>query len=193
MGLLALSPLPTDRVLLHERLRDPATRRSALWALGFICDVEAVDSALSLCGDEALGPLAGEVFSTATGLPVDGPFRLPGKTVGPEVEEVKEDDPPPELLPEDDLVAPNPAALDQWWRQRRGQWKASQRHLDGQPRTAETVSAALREGATWRRPVLAIELASLTRAPVTIDLRAWSREQLGAVAAPAPRAAAARR
>jgi uncharacterized protein (TIGR02270 family) len=196
MGLLALSPAPADRVLLHERLRDPATRRSALWALGFIGDVEAVDAALALCGDEEVAALAGEVFSTATGLVVDGPFAVPGKTAGPEVEEVKEDDPPPELLPEDDLLTPNPPALDAWWRQHRARWKPGQRYQQGQLRAREKLMAGLVGGAMWRRPVLAIELASTTRAPVTVDLRGWVGEQLRAFAAdaaPAPRSAAARR
>jgi len=196
MGLLALSPLPADRVALHERVRDPATRRNALWALGFAADLDAADTALGLCGDEALGPLAGEVFSTITGLVVDGPFRAPGKTVGPDVEEVKEDDPPPQPRPEDDLLAPDPTAVEKWWRQQRGQWKPGQRYLGGQPRTPETVRAAMLEGAMWRRPVLAIELASLTRTPLTVDLRGWCRDQLRALVAPptaAPRAAGSRR
>jgi uncharacterized protein (TIGR02270 family) len=186
MALLALSPLPGDRVILHERVRDPATRRHALWSLGFAGDVEAADAALASCSDEALGPLAGEVFSTITGLPVDGPFRAPGKTVGPDVEEVKVDDPPPEPRPEDDLPAPNPAALEKSWRQHRERWKPGQRYLGGQPRAPETLRAALLSGTTWRRPVLAIELAAALRAPVTVDLRGWSRDQQQALANPAP-------
>jgi uncharacterized protein (TIGR02270 family) len=181
MGLLAVSPLPSDRVTLHERLGDPTTCRNALWALGFAADLEAADAALALCADQTLGPLAGEVFSTITGLVVDGPFRVAGKTVGPDVEEVAPDDAPPEVLPEDDLAAPNPEALERWWRQQRGRWRPGQRYLGGQPRTAESVRGALVEGAMWRRPVLAIELAMMTRAPVTVDLRGWSRDQLRAL------------
>lgn len=196
MGLLALSPLPADRVTLHERVRDPATRRNALWALGFAGDLEAADAALGLCADEELGPLAGEVFSTITGVVIDGAFLRPGKTVGPDVEEVSEDAPPPEVRPEDDLVAPNAPALEKWWAEQRGKWKPAQRYLGGQPRTPETVRAALLEGAMWRRPVLAIELAALTRTPLTVDLRGWSRDQHRALSAPAavaPRAAGGRR
>jgi uncharacterized protein (TIGR02270 family) len=183
LGLLALSPVPADRTLLHDSLRMPDARRNALWALGFAADLEAADAALALCADEALGPLAGEVFSTITGLVVDGPFRAAGKTVGPDVEEVKPDDAPPELLPEDDLATPDPAALQEWWRERRDRWKPGQRYLGGQPRTPESVRGALMGGAMWRRPVLAIELAMLTRTPVTVDLRGWSRDQVKALSA----------
>jgi uncharacterized protein (TIGR02270 family) len=177
-GLLALSPLPGDRVVLHERVRDPATRRHALWALGFAGDVEAADAAAGLVSDEALGPLAAEVLSAIAGLVVDGPLRAPGATKGPDVEEVADDAPPPEVRPEDHLPAADPAAVERWWRDQRTRWKPGQRYLAGQLRTPELVRAALAEGPTWRRPILAVELAAATRAPFTLDLRAWAREQL---------------
>jgi uncharacterized protein (TIGR02270 family) len=196
MALLALSPQPHDRQLLHERLRDPATRRPALWALGFAGDLEAADATLAYLADEALGPLAADSFCAITGLVIDGSFRAAGVTKGPDTEEVGEDDPPPEVRPEDFLPAPNPIAVEDWWRAERPKFKPNQRYLGGQPRAVESLRAAMVEGATWRRAVLAIELALTSRAPVNLDLRDWARAQLRALAAPAApaaRPAAARR
>jgi uncharacterized protein (TIGR02270 family) len=183
LALLALSPQPADRALLHDRLRQPATRRHALWALGFAADLEAADAAVALCADEALAPLAGETLAAITGVVIDGPLRAPGQTEGPGTNDLAPDDAPPEVKPEDHLPAPDPAAIEAWWREQRARYKPGQRYLGGQPRGPEPLRASLIDAPMWRRPVLALELAMSTRAPVSLDLRAFGRTQLRALAA----------
>jgi uncharacterized protein (TIGR02270 family) len=187
LALLALSPHPGDRQLLHQRVRDPAARRAALWALGFAGDLESADAAATWLGDEELGPLAAEVFSSITGLVIEGPFRAPGAPAGPGTGDLAADDAAPEVRPDDNLPAANPKAVDAWWRDQRGRWKPGQRYLAADPRGAEPVRAALATAAMWRRPVLAIELALETRAPVVVDVRQWARTQRRTLAAPARR------
>ena len=75
--LLGLRGREEDRSLLFSALQDPPRRSAALWALGFLGTPEAGDAALEWLEDQALAPLAGEVFTAVTG--VDLGASAPGR------------------------------------------------------------------------------------------------------------------
>jgi len=180
-GLLALSPDKDDRELLRGCLKDPEAVRHALWAFGFAGDVDAVDTVAPFLSDKKLGPLAGEAFSTITGLPIDGRFREAGVTHGPQEEEVGLDDPPPEVRPEDHLLAPATATVVDWWQKNRGRFQLGGRYVAGVPRTVDALRAFLVAGPMWRRDVTALELAAMSKGAAA-DLTGWTRDQLAGLA-----------
>ncbi len=176
LGLLASSPDPNDRAIVRSKLALPDAAEHALWALGFSGDVEAAD--LIVTSLEKLPKLAGEALSAITGLVVDGPFRKPGETQGPDEEEVGLDDPPPVVRSEDALPEPAADAVKTWWGKERARFKPSVRTLYGQPRSPQTLHAALIAAPTWRRDILSLELAGTKTPPLKLDLNTWAKDQL---------------
>jgi uncharacterized protein (TIGR02270 family) len=177
LGLLAISADLEDRALVRQRVGDPASRRHALWALGFAGDLESAELLVTAMVDEKAAQVAGEAFSAITGLFIGGALATPGETKGPDVPEVADDDPPPEVLPEDFLPVPAPKKVKAWWEKERSRFQSGARYVYGQPRTGETVRAALATTATWRRRVMWIELATALRRSPPVDLKGWARDQ----------------
>jgi uncharacterized protein (TIGR02270 family) len=175
LGLLAGSADPKDRALVRAKVADPEVASHALWALGFSGDPEAADLIVGVLDKH--GKVAAEALSAITGLVVDGPFRKPGETHGPDEEEVGVDDPPPEVRPEDALPEPQVDAIRKWWAKERNRFKPGVRYLYGQPRSPEVLKAALLGAPTWRRDFFALELAAMKAAP-KVDLQGWTKDQL---------------
>jgi uncharacterized protein (TIGR02270 family) len=175
LGLLAGSPDPHDRAAVRAKVAEPEVAPHALWALGFSGDLEAADMLVASLDNH--GKVAAEALSAITGLAVDGPYRKPGETHGPDEPEVGIDDPPPEVRPEDPLPEPHVEAIRKWWAKERERFKPGMRYLYGQPRAPEVLRAALLGAPTWRRDFFALELAATKAAP-TVDLRGWAKDQL---------------
>ena len=161
---------------MRGRASDPEAGRHALWALGFAGDVESAEVLLQAMADDKTAKVAGEAFSEITGLAIAGPLAKPGETKGPDVEEVASNDPPPVVRSEDSLLEPQVEAVKKWWG--KGRFRPGVRHIHGQPRNAESLRLALPASATWRREVLAIELAATLATSPKVDLKAWARDQL---------------
>lgn len=175
LGLLAGSVDPRDRAAVRAKVADPEVAPHALWALGFSGDPEAADLIVGVLDKH--GKVAAEALSAITGLVVDGPFRKPGETKGPDEEEVGVDDPPPEVRSEDALPEPQVAAIRKWWAKERDRFKPGMRYLYGQPRSPEVLRSALLGAPTWRRDLFALELAAVKAAP-KVDLQGWAKDQL---------------
>ncbi|MBL9101082.1 MAG: TIGR02270 family protein [Myxococcales bacterium] len=139
--LLALRGEPADRPLLAAAVDGAALRRSALWALGFLGTGEAVELAVPWLEDGACARLAGEVVAAVTGVNLEDEHLT---AVAPEDEALVH-------RPEDDLPLPDAMAVLKWWRRRRGDFAGEQRRVDGRPRDADALRAALREGPMRRR------------------------------------------
>lgn len=176
LGLLASSADPSDRAAVRAKLADPMVASHALWALGFSGDLEAAD--LMVEALDRHGKVAGESLSAVTGLVVDGPFRKPGESHGPDEDEVALDDPPPTVRPEDALPEPQVDAIRKWWAQEREHFKPGLRYLYGHPRTPELLSTALLFAPTWRRDIFALELADSRAGVPKLDLYGWAKDQL---------------
>ena len=177
LGLLATSAASRDRLMVRECVADASARRDAIWALGFAGDVEAADTLVEATADETVSRIAAEAFSAITGLVLGSTFVEPGASRGPDVEEVREDDPPPIVRPEDHLLAPKANAVAAWWRRARSGLRPSVRLILGRPRTDESVRAALGTTTMWRREVLWLDLARTTSPPPRVHLKAWTADQ----------------
>jgi uncharacterized protein (TIGR02270 family) len=177
LGLLATSEHPQDRAVVRARAGDAKARRHAIWALGFAGDLEAVDLLLEATEDESVARIAGEALSTITGLVLAGTMVKPGETKGPDVPEVADDDPPPIVRSEDFLPAPNATEVKRWWERERARFRPGVSHLQGRPRTPETVHAALATATMWRREVWWLSLARTTGSLPRLDLKAWTADQ----------------
>jgi len=177
LGLLAMSPEKRDRAVVHAAAGDSALKRHAVWALGFAGDLDAAEALLEATNDESVARIAGESLSTMTGLALGRSMIQPGKTLGPNVEEVDLDDPPPVVRTDDQLAVPNAKNLKSWWARERNRFSAGVDHLHGRPRTPETVHAALGSATMWRREVLWTEWARATGVPSRVNLGAWSADQ----------------
>jgi uncharacterized protein (TIGR02270 family) len=178
LGLLAIGPDPKDRDYVRGRAADPEAGRHAIWALGFCADVNAVDALIQAMANPETARLAGEAFTSITGVALVGSLCKPGETVGPEAQEVGLDDPPPVVRAEDFLPEPQAEAVAAWWGKERSRYHPVVRYLHGQPRSTEALRPALASAATWRREILYTELTvSLVSAP-RVELRDWAKNQL---------------
>jgi uncharacterized protein (TIGR02270 family) len=188
LGLLATSEHPQDRATVRACASDAEAKRHAIWALGFTGDIEAADVLVEATEDEAVAKIAGESLSAITGLVLGRALVKPGQTVGPDVQEVGDDDPPPIVRTEDHLALPNATALKMWWQRERPRFHPGVDHIQGRPRTPETVHSALATATMWRREVLWLDLARTNGAPPQVDLKAWTADQRRqwSAAAPAP-------
>jgi hypothetical protein len=117
-------------------------------------------------------------LSAITGVVIEGALRKQLESHGSDMEEVGLDDPPPEVWPEDALAEPAVENVRKWWGQERARFKHGLRYLYGQPRSPETLRAALISAPTWRREVFSLELASTEVGVPRVDLQGWAKEQL---------------
>jgi uncharacterized protein (TIGR02270 family) len=177
LALLAVSPNEADRNIVRTAANQPSVRRNALWALGFAGDRSAADLLVDAMSDEKAAKVAGEAFAAITGIALEGPLTKRGKTQGPGVDEMSDDDPPPIVRSEDNLPMPNAEAVARWWKRERARFPQGVRHCYGAPRNQASLRAALLGAPTWRREVLWLELASNGSAPPAVNLRAWAHEQ----------------
>jgi uncharacterized protein (TIGR02270 family) len=184
LALLASSPDPDHRAFVRARVADAEVAVDALWALGFSGDVEAAD--LLVASLDKAGAVSGEALSAITGVTVEGRLRKPGQSHGPDDEEVGIDDPAPVIRPEDALPEPEVEAMRSWWAGTRDRFKPGVRYLYGQPRSPETLRAALLSAPTWRRDLFALELAADPAARKVaakvalpkLELKGWAKDQV---------------
>ncbi|WP_228565129.1 TIGR02270 family protein [Myxococcus sp. AB036A] len=174
LTLLAIGGADADTALLVELLQSPDLRPDVLWALGFSGRVRAVEGCLEYLAEPSVARLAGEAFSSMTGLRLEGTYALPPRS-HPE----PSDDPDASLepKPEDDLPWPHVAAITAWWSEARKRFDKGARYLLGQPFSGAVLVDALESSPMRRRHVLARELAIRTRGKHVIPTRAFSRRQ----------------
>ncbi|HEX5751194.1 MAG TPA: TIGR02270 family protein [Archangium sp.] len=168
-----------DVALLVDLLRIPERRAGALWALGFSGRVTAAEACLEWMEDAQVSRLAGEAFSSITGLSMDGPHALPPEPpleepIPLEMENLDADLTP---RPEDDLPRPDAEAVAAWWRGARGRFVRGTRYWLGQPFQGELLLTALERGPMRRRHVWARELEIRSRRACRVESRALTRRQ----------------
>lgn len=173
--LLALRGDPADSAALAAAVGDEALRGSALWALGFLGTVAAVELALPWLEDGAHARLAGEVVAAITGLDLEDE----NLTRAPEEDEALEH------RPEDDLPVPDAMGVLVWWRRRRGDFAGDRRYLLGTLRDAAALRGALHEGPMRRRAahLLALQLGAGAGRGPRLETTAPSRRQWRELAA----------
>lgn len=167
--LLALRGAAADRTHLLAAVEAEPSRDAALWALGFLGTMEAVDATLQWLEDDACARIAGETLAAITGLDLED-ANLTREVIEEEALEHR---------PEDDLPVPNPMGVLRWWRENRERFGGGHRYLAGMPLTIPAQWAAIQTGPMRRRPahLLALQLRLPPRQRPQIELRAPSRRQ----------------
>lgn len=176
MLLLALRGEGTDGALLLHALSDRKRRAAALFALGFLGTPEAVDASTEWLDDEAVGPLAGEVFAAVTGIDLAADGLV---SSAPDTDEALVH------TPERSLPRPEPMAVMQRWMKIRGEFVDGRRHVAGAPRSPAALLGALARGPMRRRPAIFLDLAlhERTGARRRLQTRAPTRRQRAELAA----------
>ena len=171
MLLSALLGRPGFEKPIYEALGDAEARASALWALGFAGTATAADRALQLMGDAdpVTARLAGEAFSSITGLRLQGDFAVA-------VADDPEAEAPPSTI--DALPLPNRDAVAAWWAQNRSRLSTQGRILDGEPWCGLLPLGRIAPLSMLRRHVVLMEQAlQLRGAGLFVSRRSLSRVQ----------------
>lgn len=139
---------------------NPASIRSAVTCSGAIGDPDLIPWLMSLMPDPKLARVAGEAFTTITG--VDIAYEDLDTKAPDNFEAGPNDDPADEnvdLDPDENLPWPNLTAIEQWWGKHRHQFKAGERYLLGKPMNSDWLQQVLRIGRQRVRAAAALELA----------------------------------
>ncbi len=184
---LAISGEPSDVTRLTKLARVDAHAPAALFALGFSGSALALEVCVAAMEKPRLARLAGEAFSSITGLRIAGPFSLaearkkPGESAVP----FEEDDLDADLVPgpEAELPVPVAGAVKQWWATNKSHFSPNARYLGGGPLSGPALLDAFRRGPTRRREGLGLELSIRTHNEWRVDTRHWARVQLAKQAA----------
>jgi uncharacterized protein (TIGR02270 family) len=171
MLLSALLARPGFEKPIYEALDDAELRASGLWALVFAGSVAGADRALQLMGDpdQTTARLAGEAFSSITGLRLEGGFAVPAAN------DDQAEGPP---SPIDTLPLPNRDAVVAWWAQNRSRLSTMGRILDGQPWRGLLPLSRIAPLSMLRRHVVLMEQAlQLREGRGVVSRRSLSRVQ----------------
>ena len=184
MKLLAMLGGSAEHDLVYRALPNSEWQLDAIWALGHIGTVRAIESCIAGMHHETLARACGEAYCWITGanLERDG---LAVKETLPEAPAFEDDDLDENLVPAQATLwpLPNADAVRQHWGVRRSEFAAGVRYVLGQPVDAETLLAAVESGPMLRRPDLILELAAETRGRYDVEARAFAGRQRSMMAA----------
>jgi uncharacterized protein (TIGR02270 family) len=165
----------------------PGWLRLAITGAGVIGDPSAVPWLIPLMGQLPLARLAGEAFTSITG--VDLAYRdlerkppedfNAGPTEDPQDENV-------EMDPDDNLPWPEPALVQKWWDKNRGQFQNGTRYLLGKPMTIDWLKTVLRDGRQRQRAAAALELAIRQPGTPLFNVKAPGFRQIELLGKPGP-------
>jgi uncharacterized protein (TIGR02270 family) len=171
--------LPLPEALAWHRALVIQSRRSALEAIGATGCPQAMPSVLEAMTSPALARLAGEAFTSITGVNLaeaglegDAP---PDHSAGPTDDPADED---VAMDPDEHLPWPLPARVAEYWGKHQDRFRASERYLLGKPLTEVGLNEALRLGAQRHRAAAALELGLKQKAEPLFNVRARGREQV---------------
>jgi uncharacterized protein (TIGR02270 family) len=172
--LVARSPEPGAAQALQRRLeRLPEAARQAVLAAGALGDPELVPWLIEQMQQPPLARVAGEAFSTITGvhLPYD---KLEGeKPEGFEAGPTENPEDGDVAMDRDlDLAWPDPHRVQAWWKSNQGRFRRGTRYLAGKPIDTESLKEVLRTGYQRQRAAAALELALREPEKGLIEVRA---------------------
>lgn len=171
------TPPPRFREWLRNRTADP-DRRTTVVAAGAFGDTAAIPWLLDLMTDAALARLAGEAFTSITGLDLtQNPYTgsRPAETADRPTDDPTDEDVSSD--PDDDLPWPEPVAVRKWWGQHQGSFPRDTRLLLGKPLTPQWLRQVLLTGGQRYRAAAALELAIAQPGTPMFEVRAPGRRQ----------------
>jgi uncharacterized protein (TIGR02270 family) len=184
LNLVALFGTGEEHDAVFAALRVPDLQAPAIWAIGHVGTVRAVDACVAGMKHEALARGCGEAYCWITGADLERD-HLAAPESPAEAPAFEDDDldadlvPPPEAL----WPLPEPEAVRKHWLALRGQWEADVRHVRGRPAGVDTLLAAIESGPMLRRPDLVCELRVRTEGRYDVETRAFAARQRQMMAA----------
>jgi uncharacterized protein (TIGR02270 family) len=176
----AMRRLPSSdaKIWLKRLVKDVRQLRVALAAAGALADPAVVPFLIDQMKVPTLARVAGESFSLITGVHIaydklEGP-KPEGFEAGPTEDPADEN---VAMDPDDNLPWPDPARVQSWWSERRGQFAKGSRYLLGTPIEPESLRQALRTGYQRQRTAAALELALLEPGRPLFEVRAPAYRQ----------------
>jgi uncharacterized protein (TIGR02270 family) len=148
-------------IALHGKfVADPARIRLAIRSAGTIGDPSVIPWLISLMDQLPLARLAGEAFTTITG--VDLAYRDLERRPPEDYDAGPTEDPADDNVdmdPDDNLPWPEPSLVQQWWDGNRSRFQNGTRYLLGHPITDDWMKIVLRDGRQRQRAAAALEIA----------------------------------
>lgn len=151
--------------------------RVAVIAAGALGDPAQIPWLVSAMEDPAIARVAGEAFTTITGVALRGDLqgeRPPGFRSGPGDDP---DDDDVAMDPDDGLPWPRAGAIRELWARRGGSLPGEGRYLLGRPITRESALFVLAHGGQKHRAAAALELAGGSPGSPLFEVRAPSERQ----------------
>jgi uncharacterized protein (TIGR02270 family) len=163
----------------------PGASRLATVAAGALGDPAHVPWLIELMRDEPLARIAGEAFTTITGVDL---MRAKLSVMRPDgFESGPNDDPDDDNVgidPDEHLPWPRPNAVAHWWSENVSRFVAGQRYLLGRPISLDVLRAVLRHGRQRQRRAAALELTLLQPGEPLFEIRARADRQMEALGTP---------
>ena len=178
LKLLAMFGTAEEQEAVYAVLRVPELQVAAIWALGHIGNVRAVDACVAGMQHEPIARACGEAYCWITGADLERD-TLNVKETPADAPAFEDDDldanlvPPPEAL----WPLPDAEAVKKHWLAIRSEWSASVRHIRGKPATGDALLSMMETGPMLRRPDLALELRVKTRGRYDVEPRAFTGRQ----------------
>jgi uncharacterized protein (TIGR02270 family) len=153
--------------------QDSDTLRLAVQGVGAIGDPAEVPWLIEHMKTPELARVAGESFTTITGVDLayhdlEGK-RSEGFESGPTEDPADEN---VEMDPDENLPWPDPELIQKWWQSNRGGFQPGTRHLSGKPITVDWCKQVLRIGRQRQRAAAALELAMRQPGTPLFEVRA---------------------
>jgi uncharacterized protein (TIGR02270 family) len=179
---LALQTAAVDRghALLQLQASEPTNVRLLIKGAGYVGDPRYIPWLIGQTADDKLARLAGESFSTMTGLDLwQPPFFRPrpdgfesGPTDNPEDQDVEMDE-------DDGLPWPDQAQIQAWWNQKGARFTTGVRHFVGAPPSHAHCVEVLRNGSQRQRIGAAYHLCLLSPGTPLFEWRApaWRQQR----------------
>jgi uncharacterized protein (TIGR02270 family) len=184
LNLVALVGTSDEQEAVFDALRVPGQQLSAIWALGHIGTIRAVDACVAGMKHEALSRAAGEAYCWITGADLERD-RLAIQETPPDVPAFEDDDLDANLVPAPEALWPLPdaEAVRKHWLALRSKWQEEVRHIQGRRSNGETLLTTIETGPMLRRPDLILELRVKTRGRYDVEPRAFTQRQRQMMAA----------
>jgi uncharacterized protein (TIGR02270 family) len=184
LNLVALFGTADEHETIYDALRIPGQQLPAIWALGHIGTIRAVDACVAGMKHEAVARACGETYCWITGADLERD-RLAVQETPPEVPAFEDDDLDANLVPPPEALWPLPdvEAVRKHWLALRSNWPAGVRHIQGRRSNGETLLVTIETGPMLRRPDLILELRVKTRGRYDVEPRAFTQRQRQMMAA----------
>lgn len=184
LRLMALLGTASEHELVYSALRVPNLQLPAVWALGHIGTVRAVEMCIAGMKHDAIARACGEAYCWITGADLVRD-RLAVDETPPDAPEFEADDLEADLVPTAEALWPLPDqdAVKRHWETRAASFAPDVRYIRGEANARETLVSMVERAPMLRRPDLVFELRVRTRGRYDVETRAFATRQREMMAA----------